>query len=147
MAKNANIYEGPVCFVGQPIESPFTGETLEPGWHYSTVVDDNGHEHPDKKLSLDPETGIYTFAMDGEPSWAEKTPPATLKIVAVGGAIGEPHDVESIEATKAHLDDKLKRLATHGAHDHEAGHILMTPDEISATKQWLDTLPAAGGAQ
>jgi hypothetical protein len=74
-------YDGPRCWVcrDEYAEQPDGSyqKVLEGGWHYSTRIDDNGNEVPDRKLHLNDdqqreEDWFYEYAQPHHLSWVEK---------------------------------------------------------------------------
>lgn len=96
----ASTYKGPVCFVGQDHEAA-DGHQLEGGWHYTVVEGPDGTDMPGKKLFLSDE-GVFTVAKKGDEPHSRHH--KELVIAAIDGNVGEPHDQESIDATRKLLD-------------------------------------------
>jgi hypothetical protein len=145
----AEDYEGEVCFVGHDHEAA-DGHPLEGGWFYTVVPipdapppgpGESPQTMPGEKLHFDAKTGKYRLAKEGDKSHQEQHH-KQLTLLAVNGAIGEPQTKEQIEAAHRHLDALEQRLGKLDPHEHD--HLLQRPDEISAARQWLNSL---GGAK
>lgn len=129
-------YKGPVCFVGHDHEDA-DGRLLEGGWHYSVVDDGNGGEMPGEKL-------VITSAADSEPTYRYATASdeshqakhhQRLKLVAVGGYMGEPKTPEDIEACHRHLDDLSERIGD--LDPHEKDHLITSATDILLARKDL----------
>ena len=134
----AKAYKGVVCYVGHDQEL-LDGRSIEGGWHYAVVEDENGNEWPDPDHKLVCEEDGYRDATADDVSHHDKHHQRYV-IIAPGGNIGEPHNAESVEATHRHLDELEARIEEQGIDAHERDHILTTPGQIAGARRWLSTL-------